>query len=366
MLRNFLLMVLLTLICAGCGKKEQAKAPEIRPVRTVVVDPKPIDDDRQAVGEVKPRYESDLSFRVAGKVLARLVDVGATVKHGDVLAHLDVQDFQNRLRSAEADVTSAEAALVEAQGAESRSGKLLKDGYTPKATYDTALRNLRSAEAKLASAKANLDLTNDQLKYTELKADFDGVVTAVGAEAGQNVSAGQMVVKQAQPNDKDAVFNIAETAFRNKHDERPEVVVWPLSNVNILVDGVVREVSPVADPTTRTYAVKVTLKNPPPAIRFGMSVGGRVKTTSAPVVLLPLSVLFDKGNAPAVWVFDPDKSSVSLRPVTISRFETDSVVVASGLAKGDIVVSAGVNMLREGQKVRLAEAVAGAAGSASK
>ena len=131
-----------------------------------------------------------------------------------------MQDYQNRLRSAEADVVRSEAALVEAQRTEGRLGKLLKNGWTPQANYDTALRNLRSAEAKLAAAKANLDLTRDQLNYTELKADFDGVITAVGAEAGQNVTAGQMVVKLARLTDKDGVFNIAETALVDHRKRR--------------------------------------------------------------------------------------------------------------------------------------------------
>jgi len=350
-----LVVVLLTI--TGC-KSDKPAVVEIRPVRTMIVDPKPIDDDRQAVGEIRPRYESDLSFRVAGKLLERLVDVGATVAGGDTIARLDVQDYQNRLRSAEADVTSAEAALVEARGAEERSGKLLKEGYTPKANYDTALRNLRSAEAKLASAKANLDLTRDQLNYTELKAEFDGIVTSVGAEAGQNVATGQMIVRLARPDDKDAVFNIAEAAFRDKHDERPEVVVTLLSNPDLKVDGVAREISPVADPVTRTYMVKVTLKNPPPQIRFGMSVSGRVKTSTAPVVVLPLGALYDQDRKPAVWLFDRASSTVKPKQVVVSRYETDKVVVADGLAKGDVVVTAGVNMLRDGQKVRLAEGAA--------
>lgn len=363
---RFARVVLLSLVVTllpGCKSEQKASEVEVRPVRTMVVEPKAIDDDRQAIGEVKPRYESDLSFRVAGKILVRLVDVGAIVRQGEALARLDVQDFQNRLRSVEADVASAEAALVEAQGAESRSSKLLKDGYTPKATYDTALRNLRAAEAKLVSAKASLDLTRDQLRYTELKADFDGVVTAVGAEAGQNVAAGQMVVRLAKPDDKDAVFNIAEAAFRDKPGKQlPEVVVWPLSSPDLVINGVAREISPVADPQTRTYTVKVTLIDPPPQVRFGMSVAGRVKTSTAPVVVLPLSALFEKGSAPAVWLFDAAKASVRLQPVTIARYEADTVIVATGLSKGDVVVTAGVNMLREGQKVRLAGAApAGAA-----
>jgi multidrug efflux pump subunit AcrA (membrane-fusion protein) len=185
-MRSWTLLLTLALVLAGC-QPENARV-EIRPVRTVLVDPKPVLDGRQAVGEVKPRYESDLSFRVTGKLVARRVDVGAMVKQGDTLASLDVVDYQNLLRSAEADVSASEAALVESQSAEARLGKLLKNGWTPQANYDVALRNLRSSEAKRAAAKATLDLTRDQLNYTELKADFDGVITSVGAEAGQNVS----------------------------------------------------------------------------------------------------------------------------------------------------------------------------------
>jgi RND family efflux transporter MFP subunit len=353
-MRTWWILLALGVALAGC--KPEKAAVEVRAVRAVVVDPKPIDDDRQAVGEVKPRYESDLSFRVAGKVLSRLVDVGAAVRQGDTLATLDTQDYQNRLRSAEADVTASEAVLVEAKGTEARQAKLLTDGYTPQAKYDNALRDLRSAAAKLAAAKANLDLTRDQLRYTELKADFDGVITAVGAEAGQNVDAGKMVVKLARPDDKDGVFHIAETAFTGQRDEHPEVIVWLLSNPDLRIEGVLREISPVADSMTRTYAVKVTLRNPPPQIRFGMSIAGRLKLTSGPVVALRLSALFNTNGSPAVWVFDQQSGSVALKPVTVARYETDTVVIASGLAKGDIVVTAGVNTLRQGQKVRLAEA----------
>ena len=310
-------------------------------------------DSNQAIGEVKPRYESDLSFRVAGKLLARLVDVGAAVKQGDTLATLDTQDYQNRLRSAEADVSAAEASLVEAQGSEDRLGRLLKNGYTPKANYDTALRNLRSAEARLAAARAVLDLTRDQLNYTELKAEFDGVITAVGAEAGQNVTSGQLVARLARPGNKDAVFSIAETAIGDRA-EHGAILVWPLSSPDVLVEGTVREISPVADPTTRTYGVKVTLKDPPPQVRFGMSIGGRWKGNAVPVVALPLSALFEKNGAPAVWVFGESSGSVTLRPVTVARYEADAVIIAEGIATGDIVVTAGVNMLRENQKVRLA------------
>lgn len=339
----------------GCSEAEPPKQ-EIRPVRTVVVDPKPIEDDRQAVGEIRPRQESDIGFRVSGKVISRAVDTGGSVKQGETLARLDDQDFQNKLRSAEADVTSADAALTEATANEDRQSQLLAKGVTTKSNYDAALKNKRAAQASLDSAKAALELAKDQLNYTELKADFDGIVTAVGAEPGQVVNSGQMVVRLAKPDNIDAVFNVAESAFRDRsRNERPEVVVSLLSSPGIVANGVVREVSPVADPTTRTYQVKVTLDNPPAAMRFGASVSGRLKATTAPVVVLPGSALFDRDGTPAVWVFDAATSTVHLKPVKVARYETDRVVVSEGLGKGDIVVTAGVNRLRENQAVRLAE-----------
>jgi RND family efflux transporter MFP subunit len=352
------LVVLATALGCGCKESEPAIS-EVRPVRTIVVDPKPVEDDRQAVGEIRPRQESDLGFRVSGKVVSRAVDIGASVKSGDLLARLDEQDFQNKLRSAEADVTSAEAVAVEAKGSEDRQGQLLAKGVTTRSNYDAALKNLRSALAQLESTKAALDLAKDQLKYTELRADFEGVVTAVGAEPGQVVNVGQMVVRLAKPSDVDAVFNVAESAFRDRQaGERPQIVVNLLSSPGIVAEGNVREVSPVADPTTRTFQVKVTLDNPPPAMRFGASVMGRLKATTAPVVVLPGSAIHDKSGKPAVWLYDMAKSTVHLKPVSVARFEMDRVIVSEGLAKGDVVVTAGVNRLREEQKVRLLERAA--------
>jgi RND family efflux transporter MFP subunit len=272
---------------------------------------------------------------------------------------LDEQEYRNKLKSAEADIVSAEAVLVEAQGSEGRLRQLLTTGVTTRAAYDTAVKNLRSAEAKLDSAKAARDLAKDQLSYTDLFAEFDGIVTATGAEAGQVVNAGQMIVRLARPTDKDGVFNIAESAFQTRPapaDKPIEVVVALLANPGITAEGIVREISPVADPATRTFQVKVTLKSPPDQMRFGASIVGRLKASTGPVVVLPTVALFDKAGKPAVWVVDTASGSVSLKEVGVSRYETDRVVISSGLAKGEIVVTAGVNRLREGQKVRLAEA----------
>ena len=291
----------------------------------------------------------------AGKILARTADVGASVKKDDVLARLDEQDYRNRLKSSETDVAAAEAVLVEARNAEARLRPLLDSGVTTRANYDVAVKNLRSAESKYEASKIALALAKDQLGYAELKAEFDGIVTAVGAEAGQIVNVGQMVVRLAKPEEKDAVFSIAESAFRARPADPPPILVSLLSNPGVTAEGVVREISPVADPTTRTFQVKVTLKSPPELMRFGASVVGRLKQATAPVVALPGSALFDKAGRPAVWLVDRERNVVMLKEVVVDRYETDRVIVGEGLAKGDIVVTAGVNRLRENQKVRLLE-----------
>ena len=343
----------LALLLAGCNGEEAVKEPEIRPVRTTVVDPAPIENDNSAVGEIAPRYESDLGFRISGKLISRPVDVGATVGEGDLLARLDDQDFATKLRSARADVDSAEAVLTEARAAEERQKQLLANGTTTRATYDAAVKNLTAAQAQLEAAKAGFQSATDQLEYTELKADFAGIVTAVNAEPGQIVSAGQKVVTLARPDDKDAVFSIPESAFTEAPRELPDIVVSLLSDSKISAIGAIREVSPVADPATRTYKAKVSIKDPPEEMRFGASVVGHLKSRSEPVIVLPGSALFDKDGKPAVWRFDKASGSVSLVAVEIDRYETDRVIIAGGLDKGDIVVTAGVNRLREGQKVRL-------------
>ena len=330
--------------------------PETKLVKAVAVAPASNADTRSAIGEIKPRLESDLGFRVSGKIVERVAEIGSTVKKGEVLARVDDQDYRNRLASAEADVAAAEAVLVEAKAAEARIGALLAKGFTTRANHDATLKNLRSAEAKLKSANIAFAMAKDQLGYTELRAEFDGIVTATGAEAGQSVNVGQMVVRVADPQNRDAVFSIAEAAFANTPDTRhpPKVTVSLLSNPAITAIGTVREIAPMADAATRTFQVKVSLENAAAEMRFGSSVAGRAEIASKSVVVLPGSALFDKDGQPAVWVVTAS-SAVELKPVTVARYETDRVVVSDGLAKGDLVVTAGVNRLREHEKVRILE-----------
>ncbi|RUU03994.1 efflux RND transporter periplasmic adaptor subunit, partial [Mesorhizobium sp. USDA-HM6] len=216
-------------------------APETKFVKAIAVAPTNNADTRTAIGEIRPRLESDLGFRVSGKLLERIAEIGSTVKKGEVLARVEDQDYRNRLASAEADVAAAQAVLVEASAAEARIGALLAKGFTTRANYDATLKNLRSAEAKLKSGNIAFQMAKDQLGYTELRAEFDGIVTATGAEAGQSVNVGQMVVRIADPASRDAVFSIAEAAFANTPNTKrpPKVTVSLLSNPAITAIGTV-------------------------------------------------------------------------------------------------------------------------------
>jgi RND family efflux transporter MFP subunit len=198
---------------------------------------------------------------------------------------------------------------------------------------------------------------SENLGYTELKADADGVISAIGADPGQIVSAGQMVARLAQLGEREAVFNVAEATFKNP-PKSPTVTVELVSNPDIRTTGKVRYVSPQADPTTRTFTVRVSLPEAPPQMRLGANVVGSVTLGEGQVVMIPGSALFQKDGQPAVWLVDKD-GTVQLKPITVERYQGDSVVVGSGLTQGDVVVTAGVQKLLPGQKVRVLEASAG-------
>ena len=346
----------LTLVLGGCGKEEKAAAPEIRAVRTVTVEPREAGETMSLTGEIQPRYQADIGFRVNGKILERPVDVGTTVKKGDLLARLDPQQYRQEFEVAKADVAAAAAELTRSQAQESRKRELVKNGHATRADYDTAVRAFKTAQAQLDAARARQVQASENLGYTELKADNDGIVTAVGADSGQVVSAGQMVVRLARPGEIEAVFNVGEAALANPPKD-PAVEVRLVSNPEITTAGKVRYVSPQADPATRTFTVRVALPDAPPQMRLGATVSGKVTTSETRIITLPGSALFEKDGKPAVWLVGAD-GTVQLQPIAVARYQDNSVVVGSGLAQGEIVVTAGVQKLIPGEKVRLMTASA--------
>ncbi|OYD81592.1 efflux RND transporter periplasmic adaptor subunit [Azospirillum brasilense] len=365
-----LLVALLALVpalaaCQPQGGHHADAAPVIRPVRTITVEPVTFRMGGSATGTIEARADADLGFRIAGKLIERKVDVGSQVKAGDVLARLDDQDQRNALRTAEANLASAKADQVQARNEEVRKRELLANGNAPQAQYDAALLAMRTADAKVVATQAALQSARDRVGYTELKADRDGVVTTVGAEPGQVVEAGQMVVRVAQPEEREAVFNVAETGIRAAPKD-PVIDVSLAGAPDIVAVGRVREVSPQADPVTRTHTVRIALDNPPDALRLGATVVGRLKQPPAPVVELPGTALFEEAGRSFVWLVDPKAQIVRRQPVVIrprdgARDTDGPVIVTEGLTRGDVVVTAGVHSLTEGQRVRFNQKIETAA-----
>jgi RND family efflux transporter MFP subunit len=335
----------------GCDEA----APEvatIRPVRAVVAEPVDISDALSQTGEIQARYETELGFRIDGKIIARPVDIGAKVNKGDLLARLDDETTKNEVQSAKAGLASAEAELNRARAEEGRQAILLKDGFTTQQHYETAVRDRQTAEAQRASAEAKLTLAQEHFAYTELRAEVDGIITAVFAEAGQVIAAGQRVLRIADLREREAVFDVPEVTFRLvPHD--PAVEVSLVSDPAIKVVGRVRYAAPQADPTTRTYAVRISLPNASAEMRLGATVKGRVELPVQNVIGLPGVALFEEDGNPAVWVFDRTSGTVHLKRVTVLRFDSERVFLSAGVEKGDVVVTAGAHLLRPSERVRL-------------
>lgn len=347
-------LLVLALPLGACQKEQKTAAKHIRPVRTVTVEIRHEGERVSLTGEIQPRYQADIGFRVSGKILQRPVDVGTEVKKNGLLARLDPQQYRQDLEVAKSQVAAAEAEVTRSKAQEYRQGELLKNGYTTRVKYDQALKAFKTAEAQLNAARAKQVQASENLGYTELKADTDGVITAIGADAGQVVSAGQMVVRLAQPGEREAVFNLAEGAFKTP-PKNPTVEVHLASNPDIKTTGKVRYVSPQADPATRTYTVRVSLPEAPAQMRLGANVVGSVTLAQGESVTIPGSALFQQDGKPAVWLVEKD-ATVHLKPITVRSYQGDSVVVGSGLAQGDVVVTAGVQKLLPGQKVALMDA----------
>lgn len=346
------LALLSSLVLPGCDQPAPPPA-EATLIRAVPVQETAFDRTAALSGAIQARHESNLGFRVGGKLVERLVDVGAAVSKGALLARLDSQDQRNAVRSAEADLTAAQAFVEQSRTQMDRQRALLADGFTTRVQYDNADRRYTQAQAELNSAQAKLNSARDTLSYTELRADRDGVVTAKAAEPGQVVAAGQMVLRLADPGEREAVFQVPGASTRLEGEKGlPPVEVRLLSDPGIVANGTIREVSPDVDPVTRTYTVKVSLPDAPAAFLLGAAVSGRAKLAERPVIDLPSSALFqtDDGSA-AVWVVAQPASTVSLRPISVLQYDTGTVTVASGLGVGDLVVIGGVQKLRPGQKV---------------
>ncbi len=348
------MIVLAAVTLVGCGdsKPPAPPAPPARPVRALTVERRATGETLSLTGQIKPQVQESIAFRLDGRLVARRVNVGDSVKAGQVIAQLDPQIQQNGLRQAQANLSAARGQLLQARNDFERQKKLLETGYASRSRFDQAQQVLQTVEAQVNSAQAQLRSAEEQLGYTEVRADSAGMVTAIGAEPGEVAAAGRMIVQVAHDGGRDAVFDVPAQIMRTS--SRDVVVDIALTDdPKIKTTGRVREVAPQADPVTRTFLVKVGLIDPPEAMRLGATVTGSVTLTAPAGVELPASVLTQENGHPAVWVVDPQAQTVSLRTVEVLRYDSAAVVISQGLETGETVVTAGVQVLRPGQKVRL-------------
>jgi len=335
----------------ACHKEAEVNAPEARPVRTVTVAKQPAGETVVLTGHIEAESEAALGFRISGRMIERSANVGDRVQPGQVLARLDPQDERNGLRSAQANLSAAEGQLTQARNNFERQRRLQQRGVISRAEFDSVQEGLQTAQARVDDAEAQVKLASDRLSFTELKADAAGSVTGTGARAGEVVQAGQMIVRIARQDGRDAVFDVPAQLLRSAPADA-EISVHLTEGPTVTAMGRVREVGEQADTVTRTFQVKVGLTDPPPAMRLGSTVTGSVQLNSAPVITIPASALTRVNQQPAVWIVDPSSLTVSMRNIDVLRYDPGTVVVSHGLDTGDIVVTAGVQALHPGQKVR--------------
>ena len=339
---------------AGDAPAQRTPAPAL--VRTVVAKPSTISSDLIFTGDIQAQSQVNVAFRTNGKIARRLVEVGDHVSADQVLAKLDPQEQRANLNNAQAALTSAEALLTQAKLSFKRQEQLLASGYTTRPSYDDAEQQLRTTQAAVDSAKAALGSAEEQYSYTDLKAGVNGIVLSRTFEVGQVVQAGQVVLAMAEDGPRDAVFNIFEAVLAAPPGGKT-VEVTLQADPRVRTEGQVREISPSVDAASGTVRVKVGLETTPAAMSLGAVVIGTGRFRPRQAIVLPWSALYRWENGPAVWVRDTGAGTVAPRPVVIERYGSDTIALKGGVNPGEEVVVAGIQLLRPGQKVAVAETV---------
>lgn len=344
-------IALLAFSLAGCNEKVAEKAEPGRPVLVAAVHYEAESPARSFVGTIRPRIETDMGFRVPGKIAKRVVEVGQTVEIGQPLATLDEVDLKLQAEQAEAEHSAATGVLAQAGAAENRAKELRGKGWSTDAQLDQARAAADEARARLNRAERSVELTKNSLSYATLVADTRGVVTATLVDPGQVVASGQTAIRVARFAEKEAVVSIPETLLGRAKDGIASVSLW--SEPNKKYAAKLREIAPNADPATRTYLAKFSLPGADDKVSLGMTATLTLSDpTTERVARLPLSALFSQGGDPSLYIVDA-AGEVVLRPVTVKSYETKDVVITGGVDEGTKVVVLGVQKLDPAQKVRV-------------
>ena len=343
-------VIAMALLLVACSEKPPV-VEDIRPVRAIQISPAGAENVVELAGEIQPRYESRLGFRVGGKVIARQVEIGSVVKRGQLLMQIDPRDLQLSQSQANASVNAAASNLSLAKAEYERYRELRQKNFVSQAVLDAKEAAYKSALANHEQSNAALNIATNQNSYANLVADADGVVTALQAEAGQVVAAGTPVVQLARTGEKEARISIPEDQVEMvRQVKEMQVRIW--ANQALVLRGQLRELSPVADPATRTYTAKISIPNAPPEVRLGMTATVRFITKADKnLIRLPLTALLNEKNQTSIWVIE--NGAVKSVPVQVGGVMGNEVVIASGVNAGQMIVTAGVNTLRAGQKVHV-------------
>jgi len=347
-----LLAIAIAASLAACEPDADTSTPEVRPVRTVTVTRGEASVPVTLTGRIEARDEAALAFRIFGRIAENDLKLGDRVERGQVLARLESQNELNALRTAQAQVAAAAGQLTQARNQFERQQTLLADGWTTRVRFDEAKQTLQSAQSQVDDTEAQLKAAHDLVSFTELKADAPGVLTAIGPRAGEVVQAGQMIARVARQDGRDAVFDVPAQLIRSAPAD-PEIAVSLTDDPTVTAVGRVREISPQADPVTRTFEAKVGLTNPPQAMLLGATVTGRMQMDAVAAIEVPATALTRFNRQPAVWIVDPSSRTVSMRNIEVLRFDQDTVAISRGLDTGEIVVTGGMQALHPGQKVLL-------------
>ncbi|QOG17520.1 MULTISPECIES: efflux RND transporter periplasmic adaptor subunit [Bradyrhizobium] len=342
-----------SLSLGACGREQATNdTPVPRIVRTSTVEKRKVTTPLTFTGRIEAEDEVNIAFRISGRLLSNDAKIGDRVKAGQVLARLESQNELNGLRQAQASLAAAQGQLTQARNHFDRQETLLAQGWTTRANFDAATQARQTAQSQVDAAEAQLSAAHDLVGFTELTADAPGVITATGPGAGEVVQVGQMIARIARQDGRDAVFDVPSQLVRSASSD-PEVEVSLADDQTIKARGRVREVAAQASAVTRTFEVRVGLTDPPPAMRLGATVVGRVNTSAGPMIDIPSSALTRMNQRPAVWVVDPANNTVSVRNVDVLRFDEAQAVISQGLDTGEVIVTAGVQALHPGQTVRV-------------
>ncbi|ESW61844.1 MAG: hypothetical protein Q27BPR15_04310 [Rhodobacter sp. CACIA14H1] len=345
---------LVAVVALGACTEEEETPEPLRAVRSVVATAADEVQQVTQTGEIVARRDVPLAFKLGGRLLTRPVEAGAVVKAGDLLATIDPRDLENQLRIAEAEVEAATAGESVARTHVERQRQLASRDIVSKAAVEAAEADWQAALARVEASKAQLAAARDQLSYAELRAPEGGTVIAIAAQPGEVVAAGQPVLRIAAGGEREAAFNISEKLVAGAQAGLP-VGISLVSDPQVTADGILREISPAADPVTRTYRVLVSLKDAPERMGFGATVEGTVAISSPGLMAFPAAALTNEGDLPAVFVVEEGTGLLKRKPVTIARYEQDRFLVTEGIEAGDRVVTAGVSKLRPDQAVTLME-----------